>query len=66
MWMRTQVVPRWLAILTALLALVLLFTIGLSPWLPLIFPTWMLIVSILILISNYRRKAQSGMEAAMD
>ncbi|MBP1703306.1 MAG: putative rane protein [Chloroflexi bacterium] len=66
MWMRTQVVPRWLAILTALLALVLLFTIGLSPWLPLIFPTWMLIVSILILISNYRRKAQSGMEAAID
>jgi len=66
MWMRTQVVPRWLAILTALLALVLLFTIGLSPWLPLIFPTWMLIVSIMILISNYRRKAQSGMEAAMD
>ena len=66
MWMRTQVVPRWLAILTALLALVLLFTIGLSPWLPLIFPTWMLIVSILILISNYHRKAQSGMEAAID
>jgi MFS superfamily sulfate permease-like transporter len=66
MWMRTQVVPRWLAILTALLALVLLFTIGLSPWLPLIFPTWMLIVSILILISNYRRKAQSGMEVAID
>jgi hypothetical protein len=66
MWMRTQVVPRWLAILTALLALVLLFTIGLSPWLPLIFPTWMLIVSILILISNYRRNTQSGMEEAID
>lgn len=66
MWMRTQVVPRWLAILTALLALVLLVTIGLSPWLPLLFPVWILIVSILILISNYRRKAQSGMEEAID
>jgi hypothetical protein len=66
MWMRTQVVPRWLAVLTALLALVLLLTIGLSLWLPLIFPTWMLIVSILILISNFRRNPQSGMEEAID
>jgi hypothetical protein len=66
MWMRTQVVPRWLAILTALLALVLLFTIGLSPWLPLLFPAWILIVSLLILISNYRRQTSGGMEAAID
>ena len=65
MWMQTQVVPRWLAILTALLALVLLFTIGLSPWLPLLFPVWILIVSILILISNYRRNAERGEEAPM-
>ena len=65
MWMRTQVVPRWLAILTALLALVLLITIGLSPWLPLLFPAWILIVSILILISNYRRNAEHEEEAPM-
>lgn len=58
MWMRTQIVPRWLAIITALLALVLLFTIGLSLWLTLIFPVWMLIVSLLILISNYRRNTE--------
>jgi hypothetical protein len=66
MWMRTQVVPRWLAALTALLALVLLFTIGLSPWLALIFPVWMVIVSSLILISNYRQKPQSKMEEDID
>jgi phosphatidylserine synthase len=65
MWMRTQVVPRWLAILTALLALVLLVTIGLSPWLPLLFPAWILLVSILILISNYRRNVESGEEAPL-
>jgi hypothetical protein len=65
MWMQTQVVPRWLAILTVLLALILVFTIGLSLWLSLILPRWMLIVSILILISNYRRNAEIGEEAPM-
>ena len=66
MWFRTQVMPRWLAFLTALLALVLLVTIGLSPWLALIFPTWILVVSVMILISNYRRKPQSGPEEAIE
>ena len=56
MWMRTQVMPRWLAALTAVLALILLFTVGYSPWIPLLFPVWILLVSILILISNLRRK----------
>lgn len=65
MWMRTQVVPRWLAILTALLALALLFTIGLSLWLSLIFPAWMLIVSVLILISNYHNNVESSEDASM-
>ena len=60
MWVRTGVVPRWLAIMTALLGLLLLITIGLSLWLALIFPVWMLIVSVLILISNYRRKTENS------
>lgn len=66
MWFRTQVMPSWLDILTVLLALVLLVTIEMSPWIALIFPVWMMIVSSLILISNYRRKPQSRMEADID
>jgi hypothetical protein len=54
MWLRTQVMPRWLAALSALLALILLFASTLSPWLTLLFPVWILTVSIMILISNLR------------
>lgn len=66
MWFRTQVMPSWLDLLTVLLALVLLVTITISAWLALIFPAWMVLVSSLILISKFRRKAQSSEEEAID
>jgi MFS family permease len=62
MWFRTQVLPRWLAVLTVVLALTLLITIGYSQWLALIFPVWMLVVSILILITNFRRPSENWTE----
>lgn len=57
MWLRTGVVPRWLALVTYLVALVLLFVTTLSLWVTLIFPAWVFGVSILILVRNYRRRA---------
>ena len=57
MWLRTGVMPRWLAIVTYATALVLLFVTSLSLWVTLIFPAWVLGVSILILVQNYRRRA---------
>lgn len=54
MWFRTQVMPRWLAVLTAVLALTLLLTVGWSLWAALLFPGWMVVVSLLILISDFR------------
>ena len=56
MWLRTGVMPRWLAVLTYVVALVLLFVTTLSLWVTLIFPAWVLAVSILILVQNYRRE----------
>jgi uncharacterized membrane protein YoaK (UPF0700 family) len=56
MWLHTRVMPRWLAGISAVLALIMLFAIGLSPWLSLLFPAWILVVSIMILISNLRHK----------
>lgn len=56
MWLRTGVMPRWLAIVTYAVAIVLLFVTSLSPWVTFIFPVWVLAVSILILILNYRRR----------
>jgi hypothetical protein len=54
-WLRTEVMPRWLAVVTYVLGLGLLLLVNLSLWATLIFPAWIFGVSVLILISNYRR-----------
>jgi hypothetical protein len=56
LWLRTGVMPRWLAFLSYLLALVLLFVINISRWIILIFPVWMLLVSLIMLAGNARRR----------
>jgi hypothetical protein len=53
---RTRILHRGLALLTYALALLLLVSIGLSLWVTLIFPSWVLIVSIYILVLNMRTK----------
>ena len=55
-WLRTLIMPRWLAGLTYLFALILLFSISFSEWIMMVFPTWVLLISIYILILNYRRE----------
>jgi MFS family permease len=50
LWIRTGAMPRALAFLTYGLALVLLVTPTFSLWLILAFPTWVLIISIFILV----------------
>jgi hypothetical protein len=54
---RTRIMPRGLAFLTYALALFLLVSIGLSLWVTLIFPGWVLMVSVCILVLNLRRQA---------
>jgi hypothetical protein len=54
-WVRTGVMPRWLALVTYLLAVVLLVSIGFTPWVVLVFPAWVLTISLAILVLNYRR-----------
>lgn len=53
-WVRTRLMPRWLAFLTYALALGLLLTISSNPWVTLIFPAWVLVVSVYILMTNSR------------
>jgi hypothetical protein len=55
-WVRTQVMPRWLALLTYALALVLLFGVGFTTWVTMIFPAWVFLISVLILILDYRSR----------
>ena len=53
--LRTRVVPRWIAILGLAVALVLLLAVGLSPWLELLFPAWIGLLSAAILWATMRR-----------
>ena len=54
-WLRTRLMPPWLAGITYLLALMLLLIINLSLWVTLIFPAWVFFISVLILIMNFRQ-----------
>jgi MFS family permease len=53
-WVRTQLMPRWLALLTYLVAISLLIGIALWPWSTLFFPIWVFLISVYILALNYR------------
>jgi len=67
LFLRTKVTPRWMALLGYVLALLLLVSISRSGWAFLVFPLWILLISIYILIENYRRGtgvAVSGPDAA--
>jgi hypothetical protein len=58
-WVRTRVMPRWLALFTYALALGLLLSISSNLWMVLIFPGWVGLVSVYILIGNLRTPAAS-------
>jgi hypothetical protein len=50
--LRTGIVPRWMAILGYILALFLLLSMGFFYWAPLIFPLFVLMISVRILWEN--------------
>jgi len=64
MWLRTGVMPRWLAVVTYVVAAVLLVVTTLSVWVTLIFPAWVLGVSVLILVQNFRRRRGAAVPEA--
>lgn len=49
-WLRTGLMPRWLTIATYLMALTLILGGEATMWLTLVFPFWVLIVSLLFLV----------------
>jgi hypothetical protein len=67
LFLRTRVTPRWMALLGYVLALLLLVSISRVSWVFVVFPLWILLISIYILIENFRRGrdvAMSGPDAA--
>src|SRR5271157_3233855 len=58
--MRTGFTPRWTAFLGFACALLLLLSGRYIDWIILIFPLWVLLISIYILIDNLRRTSQTA------
>ena len=53
--LRTRILPRWIIFLGFILALFLLLSLGLVNWAPLVFPLWILLISVHILVTNFER-----------
>jgi len=60
-WLRTGLMHRGWAFVTYALALVLLLSISLSSWVTIVFPGWVLAVSVYFLILNLSRPADEAM-----
>jgi len=64
--LRIRIFPRWIALLGYGLALVLLFSAGTIEWIPVVFPLWVLLVSVHILTDNLRGRAGLEQGTARD
>lgn len=64
LWLRTGVMPRWMALLTYAVALVLLFVVTQSPWVILVFPAWVFLVSAYILVAHLAGRAPVAPDGA--
>ena len=62
--LRTGIFPRWMAFLGVVLALFLLLSIGFFDWAPVVFPLWILLISVYILLANLRRSKSESIPAA--
>ena len=58
---RTGIFPRWMAFLGYGLALLLLLSIEYLSWALLVFPLWVLLISVHILLANLKTKPASNL-----
>lgn len=64
-FLKTRVVARWIAFLGYLLGAMLLLSVGIIVWIPLVFPLWVFLVSTAILLDRSRTaEMTSGPEPA--
>jgi hypothetical protein len=61
--LKTQIFTRWMAVLGYILALVLLLSVGTIRWIPLVFPMWVLVISVYILTQNLHGKSEAAAQA---
>jgi len=58
--LRTGFLPQWLAFGGYATALVLLLAVSVTPWVELLFPVWILLVSVDTLVANFRSRHAAG------
>ena len=58
--LRTEIIPRWIGIAGYVVAFALLFGVGVTPWLSLLLPTWILILSVHILVVSLGAGGRTG------
>ncbi|MGW0045026.1 hypothetical protein [Rhodococcus sp. NPDC003348] len=56
-WLRTGLMPRWLAISTYLFAVLLLVVVSFNLWVTLVFPAWVVVISAYILATDRARSS---------
>jgi hypothetical protein len=65
LWTRTGAMPRWLSIITYVVALGFLFFASSIRQAKFIFPGWVFLVSVYILVLNYRRSHDQDSETGL-
>jgi hypothetical protein len=58
--LRTRLAPRWLVVAGYAAGLVLLLAVGLFAWVELVFPAWVLVLSVYVLVAGGRRDRVDG------
>jgi hypothetical protein len=56
--LRTRLAPRWLVASGYAIAVVLLLTVGSFAWVELLFPAWVLALSVYVLVTSFRSHAE--------
>ena len=57
---RTKVIPRWISVLGYGVAAVLLVSIGFISWVAVLFPLWILLLSVYLLVDNLRGRSETA------
>jgi hypothetical protein len=57
--LRTRLAPRWLVATGYAVAVVLLLTVGSFAWVELLFPAWVLALSVYVLVTSFRGHAEA-------
>ncbi len=61
---RIGIFPKWVIYLSYGLGLIMLLNLFFVEWLILIFPVWVLLISIIVLVENYRVEKETGSKPA--